>query len=165
MKKAIKLFGIIAVVAVIGFSMLACKEDDNNHGKGNGNTEGNGNTGGNDLFKGTWIRQENNIDVQKIVAANNVWSSSELMNAKWIEDIRGTYLVSENDVSLIFVEVNLSAFNWNGQGSEPAAQWTSYPEVPDEIKEHLPPATMKTKIADGKFTLTFEDGSYTFIKQ
>ena len=36
MKNTIKVFGIIALVAVIGFSMAACKDDDNGGGGGGG---------------------------------------------------------------------------------------------------------------------------------
>ena len=42
MKNALKLFGIIALVAVIGFSMVACGGDDNGGGGGGGGGSGSG---------------------------------------------------------------------------------------------------------------------------
>jgi hypothetical protein len=51
MKNLFKLLGIIAIVAVIGFSMAACPEDpdnDNNNGNGNGNGNGTGSGNGED---------------------------------------------------------------------------------------------------------------------
>jgi hypothetical protein len=46
MKKIAKLFGIIALVAVIAFSMAACGDpDDENNGNGNGNGNGGGGVG------------------------------------------------------------------------------------------------------------------------
>jgi uncharacterized lipoprotein YehR (DUF1307 family) len=48
MKKLIKLFGIVALVAIIGFSMVACDpEKDSN----SGNNNSGGSTGG---LSGTW---------------------------------------------------------------------------------------------------------------
>jgi hypothetical protein len=38
MKNTVKLFGIIALVAVIGFSMVACGDDDDSGGGGGGGT-------------------------------------------------------------------------------------------------------------------------------
>jgi hypothetical protein len=51
MKKAIKTLGIIALVAVIGFSFAACGGDDgdstgNNNNNNNNNNGGNSNSGG-----------------------------------------------------------------------------------------------------------------------
>ena len=50
MKNVLKAFGIIAIVAVIGFSMAACGGDDGGGNNTGGNTGGNGNnnSGGND---------------------------------------------------------------------------------------------------------------------
>jgi len=42
MKNFFKLFGIIAIVAVIGFSMAACGGGGNGNGNSNGNGNGNG---------------------------------------------------------------------------------------------------------------------------
>lgn len=145
MKKTTGLFGVMAIVAVIGFFMSACEVE-------------------NDIFEGTWIRQENNKDVQKIVAAKGSWSSYEYINNKWIEDMRGIYTVTGEEVTLVFVEVNISVLIWDGQGSEPAAQWTSYPELPDEIKEYIPSSRKITVVGD-KFTFGEGDNSVIFTKQ
>jgi len=49
MKKALKVFGFIALVAVIGFSMVACGGDDGGSG--------------NDAIKGTWMNPNNGMIV------------------------------------------------------------------------------------------------------
>jgi len=49
MKKTIKVLGIIALIAVIGFSMTACNGKDNGGGDGNGNGGGNGGGSGGTL--------------------------------------------------------------------------------------------------------------------
>jgi hypothetical protein len=50
MKNFLKLLGIIALVAVIGFSMAACKTDDDGGGNSGGNNSG-GNGGGSSSAK------------------------------------------------------------------------------------------------------------------
>jgi len=45
MKKFFQLFGLIALVAVIGFSMAACDDDDGGGGGGGGNNPGSGSGG------------------------------------------------------------------------------------------------------------------------
>jgi len=50
MKNRIKLFGVIALVAVIGFSMAACGGGDSG-----GNDNGGDNSGGKTKFEGRWL--------------------------------------------------------------------------------------------------------------
>jgi len=52
MKNLFKLFGIIAIVAVIGFSMAACGDDDGGGGENNNNNNPGG--GNNVNVVGTW---------------------------------------------------------------------------------------------------------------
>jgi len=150
MKNVSKLFGLIAFIAIIGFSIAACKDEDDPEGD-------------NDPFKGTWYRQEDGADVQKIVAANKVWRSEEKVDNNWVEDIRGIYTVSGNNISIVFVEVNISYFSWDHSGPLQAAQWKGYAELMEQEKEdmHIPAATTKTTIEGNKFTVF----DVTFTKQ
>jgi len=71
MKNLIKLLGIIAIVAAIGFSMAACPEDQNNNNNGNG-------TGSNDIdssLYGTW-RNNNSTLVITFSSGGITWSGT-----------------------------------------------------------------------------------------
>jgi len=78
MKNIFKLIGIIALVAVIGFSMFACGGDDSGGGTGDGGDDGSGGTGDgggagtNITIKGNFAYEGNNAKFY----ANQVSSSS-----------------------------------------------------------------------------------------
>jgi hypothetical protein len=86
MKNTFKLFGIIAFMAVIGFSFSACGDD-----KDDGNS---------DLFKGTWTGDVENTPT-KLVAADGKF----VVEQNGISAFRGTYTVSGNTASITFTEV------------------------------------------------------------
>jgi hypothetical protein len=98
MKNVSKLFGLIALIAIIGFSMAACNDDDDPDG-------------GNDPFEGTWT----NVDMgMTIVAADGSFTVSQGDNPAF----RGTYTVSGNNVAITFTQINTgsgwTAFPENG---------------------------------------------------
>jgi len=135
MKKAVKLFGIIALMAVIGFTMAACKDEPNNE-----NT---------DIFTGTWTTQMEGSDM-KLVAANGSFT----VDMDGHSAFRGTYTVSGNTVSITFTSVN------TGYMSGGADEWTSYDDIP-EGTDGMPPKTFDAVITGNSFS--FE--SITFTKQ
>ena len=84
MKKVFRFLGIIAILAVIGFSMVACGgNDDDNSGGGGG-----GSSGGNTL-SGTYYR-EGSSDVYITFSSNGTW------NGRYAGDSRsGTYTLRD----------------------------------------------------------------------
>jgi hypothetical protein len=62
MKNLFKLFGIIALVAIIGFSMAACDEDDDSDG-------------GSSSFVGTWTGTMGG-DYMKLVCTDTTWTTA-----------------------------------------------------------------------------------------
>ena len=77
MKNLLKTFVVIAIVAVIGFSMAACPEEPGNNNNNNGNGNGNG-TGSGDIdssLYGTW-RNENNSLVITFASGGITWSGT-----------------------------------------------------------------------------------------
>jgi hypothetical protein len=77
MKNTIKVLGIIAIVAIIGFSFAACGGDDDSNNTGGNNTGGN-NTGGDDLRV-------------RIVYEGNAVTSITLNSAGEYADLHGNY--------------------------------------------------------------------------
>jgi hypothetical protein len=69
MKNFLKLFGIIIIGVVIGFSMAACDDGSDNGG-------GNNNSGGGSPFVGTWIGYVQGAQATVIISAGNTWSIS-----------------------------------------------------------------------------------------
>jgi len=119
MKNLSKLFGIIALIAVIGFSMAACGEDG----------------GGNDPFKGTWVNEQ---DGMKIVAAGGTFKVSRDNNGNWYEIMQGTYSGEGNDITAVITKVNAGLMNWDGEGSKPVDLWVDYDKLPDDAKNMFP---------------------------
>jgi DNA polymerase III epsilon subunit-like protein len=77
MKNLLKTFVVVAIVAVIGFSMAACPEDPGNNNNNNGNGNGNG-TGSGDIdssLYGTW-RNENNSLVITFASDGITWGGT-----------------------------------------------------------------------------------------
>ena len=94
MKNTIKVLGIIAFVAVIGFSMVACGDDDDSSGGGGG-----GNGGGSGSFVGTWVG-----DGLTVVCTASTWSASIPGRGSW----SGPYTSSGNTAN--FTETNGNNF-------------------------------------------------------
>jgi hypothetical protein len=92
MKNAIKLFGIIAIVAVVGFSFVACGGDDNNDG------------GGKDALDGTtWKAIQEYTYVVKFNSPNFTVTQSLTSNGQTLsETSRGTYTVSNSTVTFTY---------------------------------------------------------------
>jgi len=79
MKNTIKFFGVIAIVAIIGFSFIACGGDDSDDGdnnNSNNNTPDSGSTGGNGTFTITGIPAKCNGLYAVAYAWNNAGSAS-----------------------------------------------------------------------------------------
>ena len=137
MKNTIKWFGIIAFIAVIGFSFIACGGDDDD--------------GGNDPFRGTWTNPN-----MKIIAANG--SFKEYMPPNDKEVIRGTYTYSGNTVSATMVEVNTAVVG----GSD---AWVTYENLSESDKGMLGSKTQQLTISNSTFVangMTFTKQQFAF---
>jgi hypothetical protein len=118
MKNFTKLFGVIALVAVIGFSTAACEDDPPK-----------------DAFTGTWIGTVNGQEMT-LVAANGSWKA--LMGGN--EVYRGTYTGGGNNITFKFTQVN------TGLLSGGASQWKSYSELTGGELEYVPGETVPVTI-------------------
>jgi hypothetical protein len=121
MKNTIKLFGIIAFVAIIGFSFVACDD------------------GGTDPLNGTWISTQ-----FKIVAANG--SFKEYLVPDNEECLRGTYTYSGNNVTAKITEVNTSVF-----GDDAPDTWVTWANLDSSIKESLGDQIMQMTVSNNTF--------------
>lgn len=89
MKNLFKLFGVIALAAVIGFSFSAC---DTGGGGGGGNTGGTGGSGGgSNPFVGTWTGNFGGERVS-VVITNTNWTATVPSEGT----LNGTYTYSGN---------------------------------------------------------------------
>ncbi|MDR2941175.1 MAG: hypothetical protein LBV17_01095 [Treponema sp.] len=128
MKNFVKVFGIIALVAVIGFSMAACGDGPSPKGNHDDDKEGTDRPPSQtDVFAGTWVGTVEGQSLT-VVASNGTWNASMMET----EVYRGTYTVSGNDVTIKFTQVN------TGFLSVGVSQWKAYNELTDEEKEMLP---------------------------
>jgi len=82
MKKIFKTFGIIALAAIIGFSMAACDT---------GGNDGGGSSGTDTALNGTWVR-----DTMTIKFTNGNFEISDYGNAT----MRGTYTTDKNNIKV-----------------------------------------------------------------
>ena len=106
---------MMVIVLLLGMTFIGCP--DLNNGNGNGN----------DVFAGTWLGTESQSGFSiRIVAQNGTWT--EWVNE--LETVRGTYTVSGNTVTLIFVEVNPNIFG----GPD---QWVLYAALDNEYKVQM----------------------------
>jgi predicted small secreted protein len=90
MKNVLKAFGIIAIVAVIGFSMAACSNDD-----------GGGGSDGSQYFFGTWKG-----DGLTVTCEYTIWSAVYPGQGSW----SGTYKTTNNGKTANFTETNGNNF-------------------------------------------------------
>ena len=86
MKNLNKFIGIIALLAVIGFSMAACD---------NGTTD----NGGGNPFVGTWNGSDGDGDAIRLVVTSSTWTVSWPGNPEWGTE-SGTYTYSGNTATL-----------------------------------------------------------------
>ena len=135
MKNTIKWFGIIAFIAVIGFSFVACGDDD-------------GDKSGNDAFAGTWTSTDAGL---KLIASNGSFKEYTLSDNK--EVIRGTYTVSGNTVTAKIVEIN-PIFLGGTEG------WVTYANLDATQKGYVGTETQQLTITDN----TFIGNGMTFTK-
>jgi uncharacterized lipoprotein YehR (DUF1307 family) len=132
---AICSMAIIALAAVIGFSMAACDDDS-------------GGDPGPDPFNGTWI----SADV-KWVATNGSWQ--QYMIPENTEVIRGTYTYSGNSATIKVVSVNTAMFG----GTD---DWVAYADLSDTYKGHMGNTDTHTFTITNK-TFSLPDLNQTFI--
>jgi len=92
MKRTFKALGIIAIVAIIGFSMAACGGDDD----GGGGNNGGNNTGSGKQLSGTYYN-----GLESVTFSGNNFT----YYAAGIEGARGTYTVNGNIVTGILTWV------------------------------------------------------------
>jgi hypothetical protein len=90
MKNKFRLFGIIALVAIMGFSMAGCDEDDDGNGNGNGNGNDTGGT-----FTLTGIPNQYNGKYARLYASNdNIVEVGGLNNSS--DGIRNVQISNES---------------------------------------------------------------------
>ena len=95
MKNTIKLIGIIAIVAIIGFSFIACPT---------GSTDPEP-----DSLDGTWIYfNDPNRDRITINEYTWVYDMSNNSGSTWTNGTKGTFAISGNDIHFTYTH------NWNG---------------------------------------------------
>jgi len=99
MKNLIKLIGIIALIAIIGFSVIACN---NGTPSGTGNpqntNDNNQNTESNP-FLGTWSGADADGDIAKVVVTSSNWTITWPNNPEY-GSLTGTYTYSGNTAAL-----------------------------------------------------------------
>jgi uncharacterized lipoprotein YehR (DUF1307 family) len=135
MKNTIKLLGFIAVMAIMGFSFIACDDgskDDNKDAES---------------FDGTWVSGPP-IEL-KLVAENG--SFKQYMVSVNKEVVRGTYTYSGNNVTAKITEVNTALL-----GGED--KWTSYADLGETEKVTLGAVlggtdTLQIVIVNNAFTI------------
>ena len=84
MKSLLKWFGIIALVAVIGFSMLACDQENDENTGGNGST--NGGSGVGEVERKITIKNDTSVDLGYLwikPSTSTDWGSSILSGWSW----------------------------------------------------------------------------------
>jgi len=141
-KAILRIAGFFALVAVIGFGIAGC---------GNGSDP--------DIFTGTWIAPAgstgNNSPAMKLVAAKNafrVYSGEG-------EAYRGTYIISGDEVTIIFVEVNVGFLK-----GESKDRWDSYANAKNDNINGVPPEpTMRGTISGDRFTIPGGNGQDTIF--
>jgi uncharacterized lipoprotein YehR (DUF1307 family) len=133
--EAMRSIAIIALAAVIGFSMAACGDD-------SGDDPG----PGPDPFAKTWLGPD-----RKMVASNGSWNQYLIPENK--EVMRGTYTYSGNTVTAKITDVN--TFNFGG-----ADAWVTYANLSDTYKGYIGGTdTITLTIANNSFS----NGGMTFV--
>jgi hypothetical protein len=125
MKNLIKLFGLIALAAVIGFSMTACPADAGDSGSGNGSSGGNtpitiGPTNGqltvNNLtgYNSKWIVAigANDAETVSVFAADNITGTTSANIA-----ITGKQIANDSAVLKVWQVTESSLGNYTGSDS------------------------------------------------
>jgi hypothetical protein len=110
MKNTFKVLGIIAVIAIIGFSVVACS--DNSGGSGGNNGGGNTGGGNNTQLSGTYYYEGG---LSSITFSGFNWSGYAFIE---IAISRGTYKINGSKVEMTITWVNNSLGpEWTGGGS------------------------------------------------
>jgi hypothetical protein len=111
---------------------------------------GGSSSGGEDVFKGTWVSNDNFI---RLVASNGSFKEY-LANNK--EVVRGTYTISGNTVTATIEEINTAMFDG-------ADTWVTWEKLSDSYKGHIGGAeTQKLTILNGN---TFVSAGKIIVKQ
>jgi hypothetical protein len=142
MKNTVKLFGIIAFVAVIGFSMAACDD---------GSKDDNG--GGNSSLNGTWVNTAEGI---KIVLNNGAIT----MSNDNVEMMKGTYSTSGSNMTVTYTQVTAAIFG--GDPSEmglSASTWYTEQQLKAAIIQAMVSEGMSQSEAEEMYDEMFEDYS------
>jgi ABC-type glycerol-3-phosphate transport system substrate-binding protein len=156
MKNKIKLFGIIALVAVIGFGVAACSEGNNNS-----------------TLEGTWGNKKEGI---KIVLNNGTITKS-LDN---VRALRGTYTASKKNITIEFTHISgaileeefepntskilrLSASDWYTQEQLMTALMDKIgpPYTPAEARAMLDVYKVSNELGESAGTYTLSDNTLT----
>ena len=147
MKNFAKMVGIIALAAVIGFSMAAC-------GDGNGGGGGGGD-GADPALNGTWVDSEGG----KIVLNNGAITVSN----DNVEIMKGTYSTSGSNMTVTFTQVTGAIFGGEEGGAEwglSTSQWYTEQQVKAAIVQTLlAEEEMSQAEAEEMYDEMFEDFS------
>jgi hypothetical protein len=137
MRNIAKLFGIAVIMAVIGASMVACKNDDD--GKGQGGT----------ILDGTWKRSSGSHTYQFNLSGNN-WVYSE-DGDEWS---KGTWSSSNTPAAGSTGSLTLTATHYRPNFS---GSWQDFPSSYDSVKTNTATYTIN---ADGNI-LTISNPALT----
>lgn len=95
MKKIFKLLGIIVLSVIIGFSMAACDEDDE---QGNNNSS----------LDGTWVYSEDGVNGKYVFDNGNFTASIDN-----VEYMKGTYSTSGSNLTMTVTQINGAIYGEN----------------------------------------------------
>ena len=112
--EAMRSIAIIALVAIIGFSFVSCKEG-----------------GGNDPLNGTWVNSEMGA---KVVLNNGSITMSILDDEEsFVEGYKGTYSTSGNNITITITQVSGAMLEYFGVDGFSASQWYTKQQIKDVL--------------------------------
>ena len=133
MKSTIKLFGIIAFVAVIGFSMASCDDADD------------------DALNGTWVSS----DGTKLVLNNG--KITEMVDD--VGFMRGTYTTNGSNITITFTEINSAALEGEDIGLSPN-RWYTEAQLREAVIQALVSEGKSQEEAEAMFNENIRDGFF-----
>ena len=144
MKNTNKLLGIIALVAIIGFSFPAC-----------GNDGGGAGGGADSTLNGRWVPRD---PMSNPFIFNN--GNYEMPHKEGDNNVKGTYTISGN--TLIITPTHL----WGGNSSALEERWYTIAELIEAgfLFEAFAPETVTYSLRGNTLTVTYHGESETFTR-
>ena len=134
MKNTIKLFGIIAFVAVMGFSMASCDDADD------------------DDLNGTWVSSDGSTSM--VLNNGNI---TELWDN--VEALRGRYTTSGSNITITFTEINSAALEGEDIGLSPN-RWYTEAQLREAVIQALVSEGKSQEEAEAMFNENIRDGFF-----